>query len=631
MIKIQAPEAWCLRTNATDVIVSVIDSGVDYTHPDLAGNMWVNTGEIPGNGQDDDGNGYVDDVYGYDFCNGDGNPWDDHYHGTHCAGTIGGIGNNNEGVAGVCWNVKIMAVKFLDSGGGGWTDDAIECVEYSVLMGANLSSNSWGGGGYNQALKDEIEAAGAAGMLFVAAAGNGDIFGNPIDNDITPHYPSSYDLSNIIAVLATNHNDNISNISEDGWSSNYGLTSVDLGAPGSDILSCEPGNQYQYLDGTSMATPHVAGACALIWSACPSLSHLEVKNVIMDTVDPLPALDGLCVTGGRLNLYSAILTAEDSCPSSWLAFEPDVGIIPPGDVNDINVIFDANCPPGIYAGYITICSGDVCEIETPVRMTVEPSDYFTELFEADYFDPNDANCNDMANRTLIFVPDVSSNYYNACSSEATRFPVDPNGGTIVSLGDDDYEPVILQNPDLVFYGTNYDTFFISSNGYITFVSPDINYAESLVDHFALPRISPLFDDLNPSAGGTISWKLLSDRIAITFENVPEYSLSNSNSFQVELFFNGVLRITFLNIDSLDGLVGLSEGIGLPTDFVESNLSEYGPSCSVDMADLVIFARYWLSSSCSGPDWCGGADFNTSGDVNMEDFARFAQLWQAGVE
>ncbi len=346
---IDAPEAWDLATGSSEVIVAVIDTGVDYNHVDLAQNMWVNTGEIPGNGEDDDDNGYVDDVYGYDFCNGDGNPMDDHYHGTHCAGTIGGIGNNNEGVAGVCWNVKIMAVKFLDSGGGGWTDDAIDSVQYSVLMGANLSSNSWGGGGYSQGLKDAIDAAGAAGMLFVAAAGND--YGS--NNDTHPHYPSSYTCDSVIAVLSTDDDDDMSGFS------NYGPTSVDLGAPGSDILSCNLGGGYHYKDGTSMATPHVSGACALLWSMNSMLTNTEVKEILLDTVDL--TLGGLCVSGGRLNLYNAIL--ETSAP--WLEIEPEEGVVGPGDTNDISVTFDAmTLAPGVYAAEIVVTSND------PVRPTI---------------------------------------------------------------------------------------------------------------------------------------------------------------------------------------------------------------------------------------------------------------------
>ncbi|MHC4475609.1 MAG: S8 family serine peptidase [Planctomycetota bacterium] len=636
---IDAPEAWYIRNDASDIIVAVIDTGVDYTHPDLASNMWINEAEYNGTpGVDDDENIYVDDIYGYDFCNNDEDPKDDNSHGTHCAGTIGAIGNNGIGVTGVCWNVKIMAVKFLDADGSGWTDDAIDAVEYSTLMGANLSSNSWGGGAYNQVLKDAIDAAGEAGILFVAAAGNPYDWEDP-NNDTTPHYPSSYTSDNIIAVMATDHDDQRSIWPESATSSAYGPTSVDLSAPGTNILSCILGGSYSYENGTSMATPHIAGACALIWSADPLLSHLEVKDIILETIAPLPDINGLCVTGGRLNLYNAMQQAVVELAEAnarWLELDPNVGTVGPGAANDVNVTFDANQPPGTYEGYINISSEDVCNMIIPVRMTVEPSDYFTELFEADYFEPNDPNCNDMANRTLIFVPDGSSNYYSACSSEATYLPVDPNGGTIVLLGDDDYEPVTLQYPHVNFYGTNYDTFFISSNGYITFVSPDISYAESLNDHFALPRISLLFDDLNPSAGGTISWKQLSDRIAVTFENVPEYSLSNSNGFQVELFFNGMVRITWLNIDSQDGLVGLSEGMELPADFVESDLSEYRFSgdldgdCNVDFSDYAVFGSYWWREDCNSQNnWCEGADFEPDGDVKWEDFARIAQDWLLG--
>jgi subtilisin family serine protease len=359
---IDAPEAWEIATGSSEIIVAVIDTGVDYTHPDLAGNMWVNEAEYYGTpGVDDDGNGYVDDIYGYDFCNYDGDPMDDHYHGTHCSGTVGALGDNGEGVAGVCWNVSIMALKFLDAGGGGWTDDAINCVEYSVLMGANLSSNSWGGGGYSQSLKDAIDAAGAAGMLFAAAAGND--YGQ--NNDVYPHYPSSYDCESLISVMSTNDNDNRSSFS------NYGPTSVDLGAPGSDILSCKLGGGYKYASGTSMATPHVAGACALLWSMNPVLSNSEVKDIILQTVDP--TLPGLCVSEGRLNLYSAIL--ETRAP--WIEIEPEEGTVGAGDSNEVSVIFNTvGVTPGTYEAEIIIMSNDACSPTkiVPVTMTVNPDD-----------------------------------------------------------------------------------------------------------------------------------------------------------------------------------------------------------------------------------------------------------------
>ncbi|MGD9344408.1 MAG: S8 family serine peptidase [Candidatus Aminicenantes bacterium] len=228
-IDIDAPEAWDYTTGDS-VIVGVIDTGVDYNHPDLMANMWQNPGEIPGNGMDDDGNGFIDDVYGINAITMTGDPLDDHGHGTHCAGTIGGVGNNSMGVVGVNWNVKIIGAKFISEAGSGWDSDAVTCIDYltdlKITYGQNIvvTNNSWGGGAYNAALKTAIDASGSAGIVFCAAAGN-----DGTDNDVSPHYPSSYTSSNIIAVTAVDH---------DGLQYyNYGATSVDIAAPGRDIVS----------------------------------------------------------------------------------------------------------------------------------------------------------------------------------------------------------------------------------------------------------------------------------------------------------------------------------------------------------------------------------------------------------
>jgi len=307
---IDAPGAWDITTGSQDIVVAVIDTGVDYTHEDLAANMWVNSAEIPGNGQDDDANGFVDDVHGYDFFNRDGDPYDDNFHGTHVAGTIGAVGNNGIGVAGVNWGVKIMALKFLDSGGGGWTEDAIAAVNYATMMRASgvdirLTSNSWGGGAYSQALADAIEAGGDAGILFVAAAGN-----DGVDADFSPMYPAAYDSPYIVSVAATDHFDQYA------YFTNWGATSVDLAAPGVDILSTMPGNQYGYLSGTSMATPHVSGAAALVWSAYPDATPLEVKQRLMAGAEYIGDLGGNAfrptLTNGRLNVLNAM--EDDSTP-----------------------------------------------------------------------------------------------------------------------------------------------------------------------------------------------------------------------------------------------------------------------------------------------------------------------------
>lgn len=354
---IDAPEAWDIHTGDSSIIVAVIDTGVDYTHADLAGNMWVNQAEYKGKaGQDDDGNGYIDDIYGYDFCNEDPNPKDDHYHGTHCAGIIGAAGNNGIGITGTCWNVRIMALKYLDSGGRGWASDAIQCIQYAIKMNTNVMSNSWGGGPYDQALKDAIDAAQAKNILFVAAAGN-----DGMNNDQNPHYPSNYTSENIISVMAT------TNIDGKAGFSNYGKTTVDIGAPGSDILSCIPGNSYQNASGTSMATPFVSGACAMLWAANPGLTWQEVKTILMNTVDP--TLPNYCVSGGRLNLQKAIQEVR----VSWLSFDVEQGQISPDQSLPIQITVDASeLAPGSYDAEILLLTNDPdhSEIVIPVHVDV---------------------------------------------------------------------------------------------------------------------------------------------------------------------------------------------------------------------------------------------------------------------
>ncbi len=312
MTKIQAPQAWDLTTGGS-VLIGVIDSGVDYNHPDLAANMWTNPGESGGgketNGIDDDNNGYIDDVHGYDFVNNDGDPMDDQFHGTHVAGTIAAVGNNGVGVVGVNWSARIMALKFLGASGSGTTSNAILAVQYATQMGAQLTNNSWGGGSYSQALYDAISAAGVANRMFVAAAGN-----DGLNADTYPYfaYPATYDLDNIISVAATDVNDAKASFS------NYGATTVDLGAPGVGILSTYPtahaNGPYFSIDGTSMASPHVAGVAALIWALHPSFSVDDVKAIILSSVDPVASMSGITVTGGRLNAYNAVTLSQTWTP-----------------------------------------------------------------------------------------------------------------------------------------------------------------------------------------------------------------------------------------------------------------------------------------------------------------------------
>jgi subtilisin family serine protease len=295
----QAGEAWDAgHFSCKGVMVGVIDEGVQYTHPDLKANHWTNPNEIDGNGVDDDGNGYVDDTNGWDFDGNNKSVYDgvQDDHGTHVSGTIGGKGGNGAGVAGICWKVKMLHTKFLGAGGG-TTANAIKAVDYitDLKQRQNLNlvatNNSWGGGGFSQGLKDAIDRAGAADILFIAAAGNN---GTNIDN--SPFYPASYTSASLIAVASLNNNGTMSSFS------NYGAVTVDLGAPGAGIMSTVPTNSYASYSGTSMATPHVTGAVALYAKNHPGLTAAQLKAAILSTTTATTSMAGKTVTGGRLNV-----------------------------------------------------------------------------------------------------------------------------------------------------------------------------------------------------------------------------------------------------------------------------------------------------------------------------------------
>ena len=308
LTRIGAPAAWSnFGTGSDSVVAAVIDTGIDYLHPDLSANVWTNPGEIPGNGIDDDGNGYIDDVHGIDTFNHDSNPVDDHGHGTHVAGTIGAVGNNGIGVVGINWRVKLIACKFMSSGGSGPDSAAIECFDYLTslkLRGINVrvTNNSWGSdsGDVDTFLKDAIDAAGNAGIVNVFAAGN-----NGTNNDVMPFSPASYTSPSIVAVAASETNDGRAGFS------NYGLTSVDLAAPGAGIISTAAGGGYASAAGTSMAAPHVAGAVAMVASLHPEYSVSDIKNVLLENVDRLGSWDGLVASGGRLNLFASLLATPN--------------------------------------------------------------------------------------------------------------------------------------------------------------------------------------------------------------------------------------------------------------------------------------------------------------------------------
>jgi subtilisin family serine protease len=301
LLRVNAPDAWEVTTGSPDVVVARIDTGVDLLHPDLAANVWRNPGEVAGNGLDDDANGYIDDVHGIDAAYDDSSPMDDYGHGTHTSGIMAAATGDGTGIAGVAPGVRVMAVKFLDRDGSGTDADALESIDYVLHERLDHGVNvvavnaSWGGGGSDLFLRNAIAALGDAGIVFVASAGNDDE-----DNDSWPSYPAAFDCTSIIAVAATNKSDKLS------WFSNYGDCSVDIGAPGSAVLSDIPDGCYAVHDGTSMAAPFVTGAVALCASEYPAETAVQRVRRICDSARPLEALEKRCTSGGCLDVAAAL-------------------------------------------------------------------------------------------------------------------------------------------------------------------------------------------------------------------------------------------------------------------------------------------------------------------------------------
>jgi len=434
---IDAPEGWDFTTGDPNIIVAVADTGIDYNHPDLSANMWVNAAEANGvPGEDDDGNGYVDDIYGYDFAgadstdpnDGDGDPLDFFFHGTHVAGTIGAVGDNEIGVVGVCWRVKLMSLKiFADDSimaPAALASDAVAAIEYAVANGARIINASWGSYEYSQALYDAIGQAGEAGVLFVAAAGND--YGN--DNDQIPFYPASYDHDNIISVMATNEFDQASVFS------NYGPVSVDVGEPGTGILSTLPtyvtdpillfelSLDYGYLSGTSMAAPHVSGTCALVWSRHPWLPAHIVKMLLLNSVDPVLSDPKLCSSGGRVNVYNLLSMIPEGKRGKVLNTRDDP--------NDPNNLYDS-----IQAAIDDANDGDelIADANSLFLENIDFKGKTIVLRSGDVSNPNDTTVSPESTYILGIIDDTPVVRFGSAEGPGTVL----NGFTI-SWGSSDY-------------------------------------------------------------------------------------------------------------------------------------------------------------------------------------------------
>jgi hypothetical protein len=599
-----AGEAWSAGfTGSRSVAIGIIDEGVQITHPDLAANIWTNPDEIAGNGVDDDSNGYIDDINGWDFINNNATVYDGNStegsdtHGTHVAGTIGGVGGNGAGVAGVNWAVTLIPAKFLGPSGG-YTSDAARAVDYltslKVSKGVNIvaTSNSWGGGGASTALLDAINRAGDRGILFVAAAGN-----SSSDNDSVGSYPSNYQCTNngtrgwdcVIAVASITSSGTLS-----GFSS-YGATTVDIAAPGSAVTSTYPVNSYASLSGTSMATPHVSGAIALCASANPSLTAQQLRAALLSSAQPTASLAGKVVNGGRLDVGALLSQCAPptapvtGAPTGLTATATSAQAVQlnwtDGASNETSYVIARAPSTNNVCGTFTNV-GDIASNSTSFLMsglTAATTYCFRVTATNNFGGGSFAASNDASARTL----DPPAAY--TCTS-ITGSWVARGTATNYTLTDDSQTNVTLPFA-FTYYGTTFTNAQISSNGYLRLG----NGAATAFTNASIPSagdpdgiIAPWWDDLDPALGGTIWSQTVGSapnrQFVVTWDGIYLYLGGTSGlSFQVVLD-EATRAITFQYADVTGGVstgdAGASATVG-----VESVEGMYGTQFSLNQAVL----------------------------------------------
>ncbi|MCA1818134.1 MAG: S8 family serine peptidase, partial [Acidobacteria bacterium] len=611
--KINAPTAWNTTQGSNGVVVGVIDEGIDTSHQDLAANVWTNPGEIPNNGVDDDHDGYVDDVNGWDFVHNDRTVFDSATgddHATHVAGTIGAVGNNGVGVVGVNWHVSLMSLKVLDGrtgagGGGGTSDELVSAYSYALMMrqrGVNLRAlnNSYGGGGSSQAELDAIRALSDAGILFVAAAGNGGGDGVGDDNFRLLEFPADYDSPNVIAVAATDSNDSLTTFS------NFSSRLVSIGAPGSGILSTTPNNTYSFFSGTSMATPHVTGAAALLCAANPNISLSQLRGALAYTGDVLPALQGKTTTGRRLNVANAVAAAleNDTTPPAPAA---NLNV---ASLSGRSVTVEWNAPgddgnSGQASDYdfdfVDAATGVRTALHTPslllpaapgTRQSATVDVPFRATLGAVELRTYDDEGNSSTASVAVSVPrSIASDPYVV--TESAPQPLSTGGTRLALDGDDKY----LTNYFIGLQGFQFpgggSSLTISTNGalYFTdfFVHPqtrDNGDADDVPSSVAglqrLPMIAPLWDDLmidttlRPDSGVFVVQPDSTRRI-FRWQGVTFLTHAPVN-FEVELQSNGTIIFRYGDNPQVFPVVGVSAGD--PSAYVvDSHTHEFGNGAS----------------------------------------------------
>jgi thermitase len=547
-----AAEAWAQgRVGSRDIYIGVIDEGVQVGHPDLAANTWTNPAD-PADGVDNDGNGYVDDTRGWDFINDNNTVYDGNdvegsdRHGTHVSGTIAGVGGNGTGVAGVNWQATIIPAKFLGPNGGS-TSDAVEAVDYltdlKLRHGINIvaSSNSWGGGGYSQALLDAIERGGDAGILFVAAAGN---YGS--DNDGAPHYPANYECTKggtrgfdcVVSVAALEGGGGLASFSD------FGATTVDLGAAGQDVWSTVPGG-YESFSGTSMATPHVSGAIALCASVNPAASAAQLRNAVLDTTMPTPSLAGRTTTGGRLDIGAAMNRCDP--PSSPVIGKARSLRVTSTSIDTVNLSWTDGAEheeqlqiqraPSLLGlcGRFQNAGAAGANATSAVVSGLDPATRHCFRIRA----TNSFGGGSVSKWSNVAQARTTRDY--VCRSEAYAWTDPTVGGTNLLLGDDTTSMVALPFP-VSLYGTTTSSIGVSSNGLVRFDGGSATTFENAPipsttdpNNFA----APFWDDLNPAAGGGVWVRTVgaapNRKVVVGWIDVPHFGIATGSvSFELVL-------------------------------------------------------------------------------------------------
>ncbi|MFM2183508.1 MAG: hypothetical protein RJB61_1802, partial [Actinomycetota bacterium] len=588
----QAAEAWSAgNIGSSSVYVGVIDEGIDLNHPDLASNVWTNPVD-PANGVDDDGNGYVDDVNGWDFDGNNNSVFDGagDDHGTHVAGTIGGVGGNGAGVAGVNWDVTMISAKFLGSAGG-TTANAILAVDYITnlknRLGLNIvaTSNSWGGGGFSQGLLDAINRGGDAGILFVAAAGNSNS-----NNDAGSYYPANYQCTTTAAGAPRGWDCMITVAAIDSTGakasfSSYGATTVDLGAPGVGVNSTTPSNSYASYSGTSMATPHVSGAVALCASMSAAMSAQELRTAVLASTAATPSMTGTTVTGGRLDVGS--MTGQCESPSTPVTGAPTNLTATALSAMSIRLDWidgttaetyhEVQRSTGACTTWVAASTLGANSTSAVIGALQPSTTYCFRVRAGNRFDTGNGlsvtEWTNVASATTDSAPDPY-----LCSAVPFTWH-DAAGGTGLTMSDD--SSIRMRLPfTFAFYDEVFDSIDISSNGYVTFGSGATAYSNGAIPTAGVPDgfVAPMWDDLNPGAGGSVITKTFGAApertFVISWENVPHYSVAGSAvTFQVA-FDEATQSVSFNYLDPVFGSATYDRGASA-TVGVESPTALYG--------------------------------------------------------